>query len=273
MTQRRHLSVVQAAPARFYAPMGIQGEFLRWCCDAGRSPVTIKHWSRIVGKFCAEHDPLTATSDDIRRYLSQWNSSPANTRHSYRVALAAFYRWIVDEAELLEVDPMRKVPKVPAPKGAPRPITDAQFAVVLADAPPTMRAWLLLGADAGLRRAEIARTDPHSPMDRRLHVAGKGGRQRVVPLSLRLVDALAAAEPWQVSPHQVGQRMSWHMRRRGVDATAHQLRHYAATRFYAASGNDLRATQAFLGHASSSTTEIYVAWSSDGLDVVDRMVA
>lgn len=253
--------------------MGIDGAFIAWCWDAGRSPVTIRHWSRIVGRFCAEHDPLTATSDDIRAYLGRWNRSPANTRHTYRVALAALYRWLVDEVELLEIDPMRKVPKVPSPKGAPRPITDAQFATVLADASPTMRAWLLLGADAGLRRAEIARTDPTAPMGRRLHVIGKGTRQRIVPLSLRLSDALANVDPWQVTPRQVGQRMSWHMRRRGVDATAHQLRHYAATRYYAASGNDLRATQAFLGHASSATTEIYVAWSSDGLDIVDRMVA
>jgi len=252
--------------------MGIEEEFIRWCHDAGRSPVTIRHWSRIVGRFCAEHDPLTATSDDIRRHLARWNDSPANTRHAYRVALAAFYRWALDE-ELLEVDPMRKVPKVPTPKGAPRPISTEQFAAVLADAPPVMRAWLLLGGDAGLRRAEIARAHRNDAMGRRLHVVGKGARQRVVPMSLRLADALAAAEPWDVTPRQVGQRISWHMRRRGVDATAHQLRHYAATRYYQASGNDLRATQAFLGHASSSTTEIYVAWSSDGLDTIDRMAA
>lgn len=252
--------------------MTTEGEFITWCHDAGRSPVTIHNWRRIVGKFCDEHDPLTATSDDIRRYLAQWNDSPANTRHTYRVALAAFYRWALD-AEVLEVDPMRKVPKVRSPKGAPRPITDAQFAVVLADAPPRMRAWLLLGADAGLRRAEIAGIDPRAAMGRRLHVVGKGAHQRIVPLSLRLVDALAAVETWEVTPRQVGQRISWHMRRRDVDATTHQLRHYAATRYYAASGNDLRATQAFLGHASSATTEVYVAWASDGLDTMDRMAA
>lgn len=254
------------------ASMGIQADFIRWCRDAGRSPSTVRTWSRIIGVFCAACDPLTATSGDIRAHLAQWNDASANTRHAYRVAIAAFYRWMLDE-DLVVVDPMRRVPKAPVPKGAPRPITDTDAAVILADASPTMRAWLLLAADAGLRRAEIAGTDPRAVMGRRLHVVGKGGRQRIVPLTQRLADALDAAPPWDVTPRQVGQRMSWWMRRRGVDATCHRLRHYAATRFYAASGNDLRATQAFLGHASVATTETYVAWACDGLDVVDRMAA
>jgi integrase len=252
--------------------MDLAGEFIEWCHDAGRSPVTIHNWRRVLTRYCETVDPLTASADDIRAYLSRWNDAPANTRHAYRVALAAFYRWALD-AELLDIDPMRKVPPAPATKGAPRPISSEQFAAVLADAPPTMRAWLLLGGDAGLRRAEIARTTPESIMGRRLHVHGKGSRQRVVPMSLRLADALQRAGPWDVTPRQVGQRVSWFMRRCGVDATCHQLRHLAATRYYQASGHDLRATQAFLGHASSATTEIYVAFADQGLDIVDRMAA
>lgn len=249
------------------------GEFLAWCSDAGRSRDTIDLWRKVLSRYERDvGDLLAGDPTSIRCHLAAWNDSPANTRRTYRRAFASFYRWAHEDGRIAQ-DPMTKVPPVSAPRGAPRPITDLEFAAVLVDTTPTMRAWLLLGADAGLRRGEIASTRPTNAMGRHLHVTGKGARQRVVPMSLRLVDALGDAPPWTVGPDRVGVLMSDHMRRRAVDATAHQLRHYAATRYYAASGNDLRATQAFLGHASSSTTEVYVAWSSDGLDTIDRMAA
>ena len=46
----------------------------------------------------------------------------------------------------------------------------------------------------------------------------------------------------------------------GVDATAHQLRHWFATGVYGAT-HDIRVTQE-LGHASPNTTAIYVAFSA-----------
>ena len=46
----------------------------------------------------------------------------------------------------------------------------------------------------------------------------------------------------------------------GIDATAHQLRHYFATEVYASS-KDIRVTQELLGHSSPSTTANYVAFS------------
>ena len=42
----------------------------------------------------------------------------------------------------------------------------------------------------------------------------------------------------------------------GVDSTAHQLRHWSATRAYQATG-DLAGVQDYLGHASPATTRVY----------------
>jgi site-specific recombinase XerC len=46
----------------------------------------------------------------------------------------------------------------------------------------------------------------------------------------------------------------------GIDATAHQLRHWFATSTYATSG-DLLVVQNLLGHSSPTTTAVYTAWS------------
>jgi site-specific recombinase XerD len=66
--------------------------------------------------------------------------------------------------------------------------------------------------------------------------------------------------------------MSLHLHSCGVNATAHMLRHYFASRYYQASGCDLRATQAVMGHPSVATTECYVAVGEDE-SVIDRMAS
>jgi site-specific recombinase XerD len=52
-----------------------------------------------------------------------------------------------------------------------------------------------------------------------------------------------------------------YLRDLGIDATAHQLRHWFATNVYAA-GHDIRVTQELLGHSNPSTTSRYVAFSA-----------
>lgn len=50
----------------------------------------------------------------------------------------------------------------------------------------------------------------------------------------------------------------------GVDATAHCLRHTAATDALHA-GCDIRTVQKFLGHSTVTTTERYLPWEVDDL--------
>jgi integrase len=60
----------------------------------------------------------------------------------------------------------------------------------------------------------------------------------------------------------VSREMSVYLSSIEVHATAHQLRHWFATKAYRES-RDIRVVQELLGHASPTTTAIYAAWSRD----------
>ncbi len=48
-----------------------------------------------------------------------------------------------------------------------------------------------------------------------------------------------------------------HLKSCGVNASAHQLRHFAGTSWYRASGHDLLTTATLLRHANVQTTQRY----------------
>ena len=106
-------------------------------------------------------------------------------------------------------------------------------------------------------------------------VRGKGGKDRVVPLASALETALLAlgrrrSGPVLLARHgggytarEVSHAIGVHLRRHGVDATAHQLRHTFATAVYRAT-RDIHATAQLLGHASTATTAVYARFDIDG---------
>jgi integrase len=141
----------------------------------------------------------------------------------------------------------------------------------------------LLAGEAGLRRAEVARAhcdDLLADIDGwSLVVHGKGGRQRVVPITERLAAEIQAAHsqgylfPGHVDGHisvpYVGQLISALM---PPGYSMHKLRHRFATRGYAGTGN-LRAVQEALGHASVATTQRYTAVAARDIRAVAEAAA
>jgi site-specific recombinase XerD len=130
------------------------------------------------------------------------------------------------------------------------------------------RAILELTYSCGLRSAEVVGLEL-ADLDleqKRLHVRGKGGKQRVVPLGdeaahlvrrylgeARPVLARSASDALFLSNR--GRPLDTSVLRR-LMANPHRLRHAYATHLLEG-GADLRTIQELLGHASLSTTQVY----------------
>lgn len=244
---------------------------------AHRSPGTInlhRHYLRHLARFCPR--PWSATPATLRRALAapRWS---AETRKSARGAIVGFYRW-AHLAGYLDQDPAFGLPPVSVPPGVPRPTPELVLARALRGAETRERIMLLLAAHAGLRCGEIARVHRSDWAEPLLHVVGKGGRARSVPVEHpELVRAITRADGWlfpgQIDGHLAPATVSVLLSRALPDGwTGHTLRHRFATRAYAGT-RDLLAVGRALGHSRPETTQRYVQLPHDALLDVVRAAA
>jgi integrase/recombinase XerC len=255
------------------------GRHLEWLRLRGRAERTIRERRYNIlrlGRWLAPVPVVDATAADLAAWRASLRVSPSAAA-SYIVHAKMFYAWCADE-DIIGSSPAARLPSPRTRPGLPRPIPAARLAAALASAPERVRPWLLLGAFAGLRAAEIASLtadclllDRDPPL---IVVAGKGGRERAVPVSAYLAGELAALSlprsGW-IFPRldgQGGPNAAWlvshkaneHLRSLGFPDTFHSLRHYAATAAYQGT-RDLLAVSHFLGHANVATTAVYARFS------------
>ena len=182
-----------------------------------------------------------------------------------------FYRWAVRE-RYREDDPTIRLDMPRVLRRRPRPIRDALLRSALEQADASERAMLALAGFAGLRACEIAQLD-WSEVDlvnaTVTVVDGKGGRNRLLPMSSALAGILGDL-PDRRGPvvrrldgghgpnpaHRVSSRANTYLHSKGITETLHQLRHRFASSMYR-SCRDIRAVQDAMGHASPTTTAIY----------------
>ncbi len=186
----------------------------------------------------------------------------------------------------------RSVPLIRTPVTLPRLLSPPQARALLA-ALRTRRdtAMVLAMLLAGLRRCEVLglRLGDVHVADRRLHVtAGKGGHERIVPVSGGFLTALAAYLDGErakaacrddrifvvlkgpnrghgLTAGGLDQVLKGAKSRAGLpQATCHMLRHTCLTRLREA-GMALEAVQAQAGHRSIESTRIYLHLSRDWL--------
>jgi site-specific recombinase XerD len=159
----------------------------------------------------------------------------------------------------------RRLPDTPKPAEV-----EAALEALAGDGPLALRnvALMELVYSAGLRSAEAVGLDlADVDFDReQLHVKGKGGKERLVPLGEEAGHVLArylreARPELAVSAENAlflsarGKRLDTSTLRR-VFAHPHRLRHAFATHLLEG-GADLRTIQELLGHSSLSTTQLY----------------
>lgn len=186
---------------------------------------------------------------------------------------------------------VRGVPLIRAPRTLPRVIdpdeVDDFVAALRTRRDRAMVEAMLLG---GLRRCEVLglRLEDLHPGERRVFIAeGKGGHQRIVPISTRfftsVADYLELERPRTSSTDRLfvvlkGPRRGMPLTAAGLDEivtgarrragierlTCHQLRHTCFTRLREA-GMALEAIQAQAGHRSIESTRIYLHLANDWL--------
>lgn len=229
---------------------------------------------RVLDRDLKPRGLARSTADEINAAIRS-RPTPA-TRKLYRSAVVAFYARACDTCEdcdnprnWLDFDPTPWLTPHKAPRGRSRRKSTTELHDILARAVEPYRTWYLLGAGQGLRAVEISRLDREDiDIDATL-VKGKGDVERTVPTHPLVWEAVRGLPRGPIALDSRGQRATrkgvdgrgnWYLHRRlGYPNWAmHDLRRWYSTQVHELAGGDIRVTQELLGHASPSTTAIYV---------------
>ena len=266
--------------------------------ERGASPNTLSAYSRDLMDVSASlrGKAVGADTPDLERCLSGFANAglAASTAARKLSALKQFYTFLqVDGARRDNPAMNLRGPKQgrPLPKIMSEADVDALFDVALIDLSPKgvrLLCQLEILYAAGLRVTELVSlsTIATQRQDRCLMIKGKGGRERVVPLTGKAVEAI---EAWKAvractlpeglearkacdkylfpsrakQGHMTRERFAQTLKALSIKAgltpakvSPHVLRHAFATHLLA-NGADLRSVQKLLGHADISTTQIY----------------
>lgn len=215
--------------------------------------------------------PLDVDGETLLHWFAVHEWKP-ETRKGYRNAAVSYFGWMQSSTRRQD-NPADALPSVRRPSPHPRPCPDRVILSALGRANETETLMIRLGAECGLRRAEIAQVNTRDVMDdligRSLIVHGKGDKQRIVPLPDDLADIIETCHGWlfpgRWSGHVEASYIGKHVARLLGDGwTAHSLRHRYATTTYAAT-HDLYLVSKLLGHESMETTQRYVAMPDNRL--------
>lgn len=226
-----------------------------------------------------------ASDEDLALLAASWRGLATSSVSRKASALRRFFGFLATEGHRVD-DPSRHLPRPGSARPLPKTLT-AEEAARLCDtaeaqyrANPNFRTARLVALvellyGSGLRASEVVSLergaiDPERPY---AIVRGKGGRERLLPISARAREAVArylthlGKQTAMLFPSTRGHltRVRLFQLVKGLAADAglpperispHVLRHAFATHMLAG-GADLRALQTMLGHADISTTQIY----------------
>jgi integrase/recombinase XerC len=238
------------------------------------------------------------SADHVRNYLAEvMDRSSRSTAQRRLFAIKAFYRW--REASTGDPSPVRAMKSIKLAKRLPQVMGEKAVAALIESAAPISpaaeirdRAILEVLYAAGLRVSELTGLcwrDIDEELGMVTVRAGKGNKDRIVPLgepALEALQAWRAAMPsapspegpvitnlrgGRLTPRAVQKMVARRLLSAGIDGalTPHGLRHCFATHMLNA-GSDLRSIQEMLGHASLATTQRYTHVSLNHLKEVYR---
>ena len=262
----------------FLAMLAAESGAARNTLSAYRSDLTLS--SEFLDGRLASAGPL-----EITRLSAEWQPLARASVARKAASCRRFFGFLLDEGHRAD-DPSHALPRPGSARRLPRSLDHADIArlfAVLADRiergaarPADLRlsALVELLYGSGLRATELVSLDVRAiAMDRPFTILkGKGGRERLVPVSDRARAAVAmwmgvriGTGPWLFpsgQAHLSRVRLFQLLRDLAAEAgippdriSPHVLRHAFATHLLEG-GADLRALQTMLGHADIATTEI-----------------
>lgn len=230
-------------------------------------------------RFAGPVGPAAVTPAMVDAWLSSERLAKSTLRHRLSW-FRGWCRWLVRHGHLA-ADPTRDLTTPRQPRPTPRTLQAVEVGRlvdhVAADA--RMLLMVLLMAQEGLRACEVARAELGDIdfTERTLVVRGKGGEQRLLPLSAQTWSALVAyvdrrsstgplirsrIRPSEgLSSQYVSLVVCQAMVAAGVPGTGHALRHSMAAHVLRDGRGDVRDIQVALGHASLATTSVYLPHS------------
>ena len=280
---------VAEAPTAFDAAVS---EFLAYLQGYRQySPWTVRAYGidlRGFREFLLEQVGRVPSPQDITRpQVFAWGLAlremkPLTIRRKY-ACLSSFFKFLQDMGRC-HGNPAHRLPLPKVSRNLPTVLSAEQVQQLLAAAQnPSHRLLLLLLLSTGLRRSEAAAItlDQVDLEHRQLRVRGKGNKERMVPLTAEVVEAiqqhLASREPTECKhifiSRVTGEPLSGGgvykvirplLKRAGLDGqgiTPHNLRHTFATHLVR-NGVDVKTVQELLGHSDLGTTAKYL--HSDG---------
>jgi integrase/recombinase XerD len=263
--------------------------------ERGAARNTLAAYARDLAALAesAGSPPSAATAADVRAHLAALHAAGAAPRTAARrlSAFRQFFGFLHREGARAD-DPTLDLDSPRLPAALPKALGEAEILALLDAAAadtsrqgPMLRAALELLYGGGLRISELLALPrapfAASPPPKAVMVRGKGGKDRLVPLTEAAVDAaaawVAALAPRQETPSQrrhlfpargaqgalSRQHFAALLKRlapaAGLDparVSPHVLRHSFATHLLE-HGADLRSLQTLLGHADIATTQVY----------------
>ena len=243
-----------------------------------------------------------ATTDDVRRYLRHRSEVGANNPTISRnlSVLRQFFKFLQSENVRLD-NPALNVDGPKVSRTLPKVISEDNVEALLKAAHKLQTAegirltcLLEIAYASGLRVTELVSlpTDALNLTSETLLISGKGGKERLVPLTSSAMNAIVAYERVRIdflkgnntskflfpsrskqgylTRRRLGQLLKELAIQAGLDPTIispHILRHAFASHLLNR-GADLRSLQKMLGHSDISTTQIYTHVQKERLHAV-----
>ena len=282
--------------------MELTKHYLRYLkLERGYSPNTVeayKHDLDWLLSYLAQEgvDPLSVKLEDLEHFAAMLADHGISAKSQARIlsGVRSFYRYLVLDG-YLDVDPTELLESPHLPQHLPEYLSTEEVDALENSIDLTSneghrnRAIIEVFFSCGLRVSELTNlklSDLFLPQGF-IRVNGKGGKQRLVPISERAIHEL---ELWfddrrqmDIKPgeedyvflnrrgHHLTRTMILIMVKRQAEAAGikktispHTLRHSFATALLKG-GADLRIIQELLGHADLGTTEIYTHMDDESL--------